>query len=431
MRDLPPLDPPAASVPDLIGRTSRAEIRRFNPNPRVRILAKLAGFNPTGSIKMIGQAEREVFHFSGTQLLLIALSGVVGPACVDTTVPSAVANCADTSTCTNDSTRDAAAAADGHRATDDLRPYDSPDVLAPPPSDAAAPDRAIGLAEAGFDSLTTEPAREPGVEAQAVVEPEPQRVPDAGRGPEPGPEAGSRPESGPGPEAGPGVDFGLEVGPGPGPESGPEPGAEPPRDGAVVGSCPAGGICDDFEDGDYSANPTWTVPANFAVASDGSKVLSYTGSATPAIATIGKAATALTIQARVKITVFGGTSNSYRLGVFARVNSQTAPSVWYGLTITGDGSLRLQATDSTPSGCGAVAGAAAANTWYILTLTVSGTVSATTLQGTLTDETGGNARSIGPCSVSNGLAAGWPGVGVRGAGTQGEFDDVKITGITP
>jgi hypothetical protein len=78
-----------------------------------------------------------------------------------------------------------------------------------------------------------------------------------------------------------------------------------------------------------------------------------------------------------------------------------------------------------------VAGAAAANTWYILTLTVSGTVSATTLQGTLTDETGGNARSIGPCSVSNGLAAGWPGVGVRGAGTQGEFDDVKITGITP
>jgi len=41
------------------------EIRRLNPNPRARILAKLEGFNPTGSIKdrialkMIEQAERE------------------------------------------------------------------------------------------------------------------------------------------------------------------------------------------------------------------------------------------------------------------------------------------------------------------------------------------------------------------------------------
>jgi cysteine synthase B len=65
MRDLPPLDPPAASILDLIGRTPMVEIRRLNPNPRVKILAKLEGFNPTGSIKdrialkMIEQAERE------------------------------------------------------------------------------------------------------------------------------------------------------------------------------------------------------------------------------------------------------------------------------------------------------------------------------------------------------------------------------------
>ncbi len=61
----PPLDPPAASILNLIGRTPMVEIRRLNPNPRTTIYAKLEGFNPTGSIKdrialkMIEQAERE------------------------------------------------------------------------------------------------------------------------------------------------------------------------------------------------------------------------------------------------------------------------------------------------------------------------------------------------------------------------------------
>ena len=65
MSDLPPLDPPAASILDLIGRTPMVEIHRLNPNPRVKIFAKLEGFTPTGSIKdrialkMIEQAERE------------------------------------------------------------------------------------------------------------------------------------------------------------------------------------------------------------------------------------------------------------------------------------------------------------------------------------------------------------------------------------
>ena len=60
-----PLDPPAASILDLIGRTPMVQIRRLNPNPRATILAKLEGFNPTGSIKdrmalkMIEQAEHE------------------------------------------------------------------------------------------------------------------------------------------------------------------------------------------------------------------------------------------------------------------------------------------------------------------------------------------------------------------------------------
>ncbi len=57
--------PPADSILDLIGLTPMVRIRNLNPNPRVKIFAKLEGFNPTGSIKdrialkMIEQAERE------------------------------------------------------------------------------------------------------------------------------------------------------------------------------------------------------------------------------------------------------------------------------------------------------------------------------------------------------------------------------------
>jgi S-sulfo-L-cysteine synthase (O-acetyl-L-serine-dependent) len=64
---IPSIIPPAprACILDLIGDTPMVEIRRLNPNPKVRMLAKLEGFNPTGSIKdrialkMIEQAEAE------------------------------------------------------------------------------------------------------------------------------------------------------------------------------------------------------------------------------------------------------------------------------------------------------------------------------------------------------------------------------------
>ncbi len=57
--------PPASSILELIGSTPMLQISRLNPNPNVRIYAKLEGQNPTGSIKdrialkMIEQAERE------------------------------------------------------------------------------------------------------------------------------------------------------------------------------------------------------------------------------------------------------------------------------------------------------------------------------------------------------------------------------------
>jgi cysteine synthase B len=66
---------PAESVVDLIGRTPMVRIRRLNPNPRVEMLAKLEGFNPTGSIKdrialkMIEQAEREGMLVPGKTII--------------------------------------------------------------------------------------------------------------------------------------------------------------------------------------------------------------------------------------------------------------------------------------------------------------------------------------------------------------------------
>src|SRR3712207_600279 len=53
------------SVLDLIGNTPMVDISALSPNPRVRIIAKLEGWNPGGSVKdraakaMIEEAEKD------------------------------------------------------------------------------------------------------------------------------------------------------------------------------------------------------------------------------------------------------------------------------------------------------------------------------------------------------------------------------------
>ena len=44
-------DTAADGVVGLIGKTPIVEIKRLNKNPKVRILAKLEGFNPCSSVK--------------------------------------------------------------------------------------------------------------------------------------------------------------------------------------------------------------------------------------------------------------------------------------------------------------------------------------------------------------------------------------------
>jgi cysteine synthase B len=72
-----------SSIIDAIGNTPLVEIRRMNPNPAVRIYAKLEGFNPTGSLKdriikfMVERAEAEGTLQPG-KILLEATSGNTG-----------------------------------------------------------------------------------------------------------------------------------------------------------------------------------------------------------------------------------------------------------------------------------------------------------------------------------------------------------------
>jgi cysteine synthase len=66
-----------------IGNTPMVRIRHLNPNPKVRMFAKLEGFNPTGSIKdrialkMIQQAEAEGILSHG-KTIIEATSGNTG-----------------------------------------------------------------------------------------------------------------------------------------------------------------------------------------------------------------------------------------------------------------------------------------------------------------------------------------------------------------
>ncbi|WP_461834460.1 cysteine synthase [Desulfothermus sp.] len=74
---------PAQNVLDLIGNTPLVEIKRLNPNPRVKIYAKIESVNPGGSIKdrvalaMIKRAEQRG-EISKDKIIIEATSGNTG-----------------------------------------------------------------------------------------------------------------------------------------------------------------------------------------------------------------------------------------------------------------------------------------------------------------------------------------------------------------
>ncbi|HYD09071.1 MAG TPA: pyridoxal-phosphate dependent enzyme, partial [Acidimicrobiales bacterium] len=71
------------SIADLVGNTPIVDVSALSPNPRVRILAKLEGWNPGGSVKdraarwMLDEAEKDGSLKPG-QVILESSSGNTG-----------------------------------------------------------------------------------------------------------------------------------------------------------------------------------------------------------------------------------------------------------------------------------------------------------------------------------------------------------------
>ena len=106
-------------------------------------------------------------------------------------------------------------------------------------------------------------------------------------------------------------------------------------------------FCDDFEDG--NANGWAPNGGTWSVITDGSRV--YEGGNGSSMSLAGQPTwTDQTVQARMKVLQFGGTSTSYRAGIVARA---TDASNLYVFAIDASGAMRLLKGTSSPSGTGA------------------------------------------------------------------------------
>jgi hypothetical protein len=186
--------------------------------------------------------------------------------------------------------------------------------------------------------------------------------------------------------------------------------------------CPGYVFCDDFEDG--NANGWAPSGGTWSVVTDGSRV--YQGGNGNSMSLAGGTTWSnQTIQARMKVLQYGGTSTSYRAGIVARASNTTD---LYVFAIDASGAMRLLKGTSSPAGdgasgtCGKVIVDAQVNTWYTLRMTIAGT--------------GGNVRlttyldntPIHDCQTSIGtLPSGGAGTYIYGPNTIAEFDDVRLS----
>lgn len=193
--------------------------------------------------------------------------------------------------------------------------------------------------------------------------------------------------------------------------------------GGGSATCAGFALCDDFEDGNFTANPAWiATPSAFNVTSDGSKVLTQQASS-EAWAYAGNIGwTDVTIQARVKVTNFGGTSSSYCGGLIARWQGSSNPNYQANLCANGtvgiykDGGL-VDETNGTKN-VGIVA-----NTWYTLKFKVAGAPGKVALTLTINDM---QAISITDSDTSASVSSGYVGLGTKKTLTI-EYDDIKVS----
>ncbi|MGC4089190.1 MAG: hypothetical protein QM756_15160 [Polyangiaceae bacterium] len=193
--------------------------------------------------------------------------------------------------------------------------------------------------------------------------------------------------------------------------------------GGGSATCPGFVLCEDFEDGDITMNPSWlATPSSFTVATDGSKVMAQKGSS-EAWAYAGMSTwTDVTVQARVKVLAFGGTSSSYCGGIIARWMGSSQPNYQANLCANGtvglfkDGGL-VDETNGTKNL------SIVANTWYTLKMKVAGAPGNVTITVSVNDTP---AFTITDKDTSAPAAAGYIGVGAKKT-LNIEYDDIKVS----
>ena len=180
-------------------------------------------------------------------------------------------------------------------------------------------------------------------------------------------------------------------------------------------------FCDDFED--HNANGWTKSGGTWTVVDDGGDWV-YEGGDASEEAYAGDAAwTNQTVEANVKVIGFGGTGDSYRVGIVAR---RSGASSFYVFALGADGNLTLRKSTSTPSGssgtCGALPAGISATAWFTLKMTVSGAAGAVQIRTYL------NGALKHDClTTSSTVASGQAGVLTYGSNTVAHFDDVSVT----
>jgi hypothetical protein len=167
---------------------------------------------------------------------------------------------------------------------------------------------------------------------------------------------------------------------------------------------------DDFEDG---LTDKWvTSGGTWAIATDGTKVYAQTATGTGSNLLVSAAgSTAWTdqiVEAKIKITAFGGQSTSYFAGIFARYNGST----YYSVLLRSDGKLVIR--DGTSSITNAVAASIVTGTTYTVRFELVGSSLKAYLNGVL-------QASVTDATHTSG------GVAIATVNATAEFDDIKVT----
>lgn len=179
-------------------------------------------------------------------------------------------------------------------------------------------------------------------------------------------------------------------------------------------------FCDDFESGDPSgwtpSGGTWAI-----VESNGNLFYRGTGSEKSVAGDPGW--TDQTVAARVRVVAFGSETADHRVGVIARYESSSS---FYVFAVGGDGNATLLKTTNPPGGslgeCGPVPVSVTVGEWFDVRIEVSGP------DGNVRIKTFVDLQEIHNCTTtSTTVSSGSVGLSVFGSGTQGDFDDVRVS----